>query len=716
MYQNTACRRVRVVEYHRLLEPDHFFRYKRPKIEPPGINIIFRLPLDRTLLFLILIFFIGVIVHFTSAYLRLPPFPPLPVNATSDCAFLQGSWNADQTVLRFYAVPYALPPLAKPDEATLDILQEYLHVIGGKPSLRWKMPQKVSGFEGCILAHYDRCSFKLGRWICDLSKPRPVSSCVQPKTDGRVDIMNPQYLFQNERCLQVDIATPTFEGTLKPVVIVIAGFQFLAEPMISPDSPRPAYWPEDETVRHSNAVWVYLHYRLGLAGFFYNLTHPRYKTKEKQQLSHENYALQDQLDGLRWIKTHIKQFGGDPQRMTVFGIASGATSVLALMKMKNKGENLFQQAWLSSGAVHWHSERDKTPHVNIVDKVFTDIAINHIGTHCKPSNPGTISKSCKLSEISQKLNDIPLQVINSLIGDNFKDENLIGEFMSSGNKSGNGMGWIYAETNSGNVLPPKYWTENEINHIFGRAKHSIRVVFSSMAQELEEWPGMGDTWLGEAIDIQIDKVAQMFDQYRHLTESRGVQGLKNLLAAAWKHDLTLQSMLSVPVRSQQDFHLEILSLIRFSCPQSWIISKFIKSKGVFYKLILDERSGRGIPFAPGPGFMKKNNVQIKREAFHSLDALILTGRLGNLREIGNQTATPHTARSFQSFSNKLRNMFKDFVHGKDLDSNCKADLKDPYGCRINGIRTEKFGDDKIMVELCAHIDWERWISNIIVHN
>lgn len=196
-----------------------------------------------------------------------------------------------------------------------------------------------------------------------------------------------------------------------------------------------------------------------------------------------------------------------------------------------------------------------------------------------------------------------------------------------------------------------------------------------MAQELEEWPGMGDTWLGEASDIQIDKIAQMFDQYKHLTESRGIQGLKNLLGAAWKHDLTLQSILSVPVRSQQDFHLEILSLIRFSCPQSWIISKFIKSKGVFYKLILDERSGRGIPFAPGPGFMKKKNLQIKREAFHSLDALILTGRLGNLREIGNQTATSHTARSFQSFSIKLRNMFKDFVHGEDLDSNCKADLK-----------------------------------------
>ncbi|VDN99825.1 unnamed protein product [Rodentolepis nana] len=465
-----GCRRVRVVEYHKLLEPDHFFRYGRPKIEPPGIDLTFRLPLDKTLVFLIFLSAIGVIIHFTYAYLHLPPFPPLPVNATTDCAFLRGAWNAEQTVLRFYSIPYAIPPLAKPDEGTLDVLQEYFHTVGGKPSLRWKTPHKLIGFEGCILAHNDRCTFKRGRWTCDLSKPRPFSSCVPPRTEGRVESMNPEYLFQNERCLQVDIAVPLFEGSLKPVVIVIAGFQYLAEPMVTPDSPRPAYWPSDETVSDTDAVWVYLHYRLGLAGFFYNLTHTRSKSKDKQQLSHENFALKDQLEGLRWIKTHIKQFGGDPKRITVFGIASGATSVLALMKMKNKGEDLFQQAWLSSGAVHWHSERDKSRHVNIVDKVFGEIANNHIGTHCKPTSPGFVLNACKLKDIEQKLNDIPLQIINSLIADNFKDENLIGEFINSANESGRGMGWIYAESNSGDILPPKYWTDDELDYIFINGK------------------------------------------------------------------------------------------------------------------------------------------------------------------------------------------------------------------------------------------------------
>ncbi|VDO09775.1 unnamed protein product [Rodentolepis nana] len=237
-----------------------------------------------------------------------------------------------------------------------------------------------------------------------------------------------------------------------------------------------------------------------------------------------------------------------------------------------------------------------------------------------------------------------------------------------------------------------------------------------MAQELEEWTGMGDTWQRELADIQLERIALMFDRFKHLTEPRGVQGLKNLLGAAWKHDLLLQSTLAVPIRTQQQFHLEILSLIRFSCPQSYILSKLVNSKGVFYKLILDERSGRGVPFAPGPGFMKKNNPKIKRGSFHSLDALILTGSFGNLQELGNQTKTPTTTKGFYSFSNKLRSMFKDFIYGKKLDSTCKADHKDPFGCRINGARTERFSENKILTEMCAHIDWERWISDVIVHN
>lgn len=62
-----------------------------------------------------------------------------------------------------------------------------------------------------------------------------------------------------------------------------------------------------------------------------------------------NYALSDMVAALEWVKLYIRDFGGDPDRVTVFGASAGAVGVHALLASpKAIGQGLFHRAILKS--------------------------------------------------------------------------------------------------------------------------------------------------------------------------------------------------------------------------------------------------------------------------------------------------------------------------------------------------------------------------------
>ena len=75
------------------------------------------------------------------------------------------------------------------------------------------------------------------------------------------------------------------------------------------------------------AVIITANYRLGSLGY---LAHPAL-TAESKNDSSGNYGILDQVEVLKWVQNNIANFGGDPDRVTIFGQSAGGTDVCLLM-------------------------------------------------------------------------------------------------------------------------------------------------------------------------------------------------------------------------------------------------------------------------------------------------------------------------------------------------------------------------------------------------
>lgn len=74
------------------------------------------------------------------------------------------------------------------------------------------------------------------------------------------------------------------------------------------------------------AVVITANYRLGPLGF---LAHPALSA-ESAENSSGNYGLLDQIAALEWVRDNVAGFGGDPERVTIFGQSAGGTDVCLL--------------------------------------------------------------------------------------------------------------------------------------------------------------------------------------------------------------------------------------------------------------------------------------------------------------------------------------------------------------------------------------------------
>ncbi|HEY6337670.1 MAG TPA: carboxylesterase family protein [Candidatus Sulfotelmatobacter sp.] len=192
----------------------------------------------------------------------------------------------------FLGIPYATPPLG---------------------DLRWKPSEPVQSWKGT------RIAAQFGSPCSQLSAPWF------------------QYIEGNEDCLYLNVWTTELRASAnRPVVVYFHGG--------SNTQGYSQMTPLGPPFSRMGLVVVSANYRLGPFGF---LAHPAL-TAESEHHSSGNYGLLDQVQALKWVKENIREFGGDPNRVTVMGQSAGAVDICLLMASP-LAQGLFERAILESG-------------------------------------------------------------------------------------------------------------------------------------------------------------------------------------------------------------------------------------------------------------------------------------------------------------------------------------------------------------------------------
>ena len=200
--------------------------------------------------------------------------------------------DLEGSVAVYKAIPYAAPPVG---------------------DLRWKAPQPAKPWAGVLKAE------DVAKW-----PPQPEKSYVK-------------YDMMSEDCLYLSVATPAKSvDEALPVMVFIHGGAF-----------RTEHYGGDlwQSLARRGVVTVSIEYRAGALGFM------AHADLAKEADGHTgNYGMLDQIFALQWVQRNIKNFGGDPSKVTIFGESAGAMSCHILCASP-LAKGLFRACISQSGAM-----------------------------------------------------------------------------------------------------------------------------------------------------------------------------------------------------------------------------------------------------------------------------------------------------------------------------------------------------------------------------
>ncbi|NUO50322.1 MAG: carboxylesterase family protein [Polyangiaceae bacterium] len=223
---------------------------------------------------------------------------PLPLIVKTASGEIEGALSEETRV--FLGIPYAEPPVGP---------------------LRFKPPAPHAPWAERFQA------FTKGRFC---AQPTPVDGTYAEAS--------------GEDCLTLNVWAPAFSDASdppsgRPVMVWIHGGGFKV------GSGGDSAYDGRALSEATGTVVVTINYRLGVFGF---LGLPELKAEDPQYPSSGNYGIDDQRAAFRWVKENAPAFGGDPERITIFGESAGGASVCQHL-VSPKSAGLFSRAIIESG-------------------------------------------------------------------------------------------------------------------------------------------------------------------------------------------------------------------------------------------------------------------------------------------------------------------------------------------------------------------------------
>ena len=189
-----------------------------------------------------------------------------------------------QPINRYLGIPFAQPPVGP---------------------LRFKPPQPV-----------------VKNWSEPLMATRRPNDCVSNS-------------YGNEDCLYLNVFVPAAKSdSSRAVMIWIHGGNYKFGSISEYDGTAMA--------ATEDVILVMGNYRLGVLGFFAN------DATFAESGTTGNWGLMDQQAVMLWVKDNISAFGGDPNRVTLFGESAGAMSTMVHLGIPTSSA-LFSNAIIQSG-------------------------------------------------------------------------------------------------------------------------------------------------------------------------------------------------------------------------------------------------------------------------------------------------------------------------------------------------------------------------------